>query len=41
MLKKMKAYGYLQPGQNGTKRLVEKYGHALLCVPTDLMKFAG
>ena len=32
MLREMKAYGYLQPGQNGTKRLVEKYGAALLCV---------
>jgi hypothetical protein len=32
MLKEMKAYGYLKPGQNGTKRLVEKYGNALLCV---------
>jgi len=28
MLSEMKAYGYLKPGQDGTKRLVEKYGKA-------------
>ena len=32
MLKEMKAYAHLKPGQDGTKRLVEQYGDALLCV---------
>jgi len=32
MLKDMKAYAHLKPGQKGTKRLHEKYGDALLCV---------
>ena len=32
MLKDMKSYGHLKPGQKGTRRLVEKYGDALLCV---------
>lgn len=32
MLKKMKAYGHLKPGQKGTRRLLAKYGAALLCV---------
>ncbi len=32
MLKEMKAYAHLKPGQNGTKRLVAQYGDALLCV---------
>ena len=32
MLKEMKAYGHLKPGQKGTRLLVEKYGAALLCV---------
>ncbi len=32
MLKEMKAYAHLKPGQNGTKRLVEQYGDRLLCV---------
>ncbi len=32
MLKYMKAHTNLKPGQNGTLRLVEKYGDALLCV---------
>jgi len=32
MLKDMKAHTNLKPGQNGTRRLVEKYGDALLCV---------
>lgn len=32
MLKYMKAHTNLKPGQNGTRRLVEKYGDALLCV---------
>ena len=32
MLKEMKAYAHLKPGQNGTRRLHEKYGDMLLCV---------
>lgn len=32
MLKEMKAYVHLKPGQNGTKRLTEQYGDKLLCV---------
>ena len=32
MMKDMKSYCHLKPGQNGTKRLVEQYGEALLCV---------
>jgi hypothetical protein len=32
MLKVMKTYKHLKPGQKGTLRLVEKYGDALLCV---------
>jgi hypothetical protein len=32
MLKKMKAYGHLKPGQKGTHRLLTKFGAALLCV---------
>jgi len=32
MLKDMKTHTHLKPGQNGTKRLVEKYGDTLLCV---------
>ncbi|NVN99892.1 MAG: hypothetical protein HXX17_11250 [Geobacteraceae bacterium] len=32
MLKDMKAYAHLKPGQKGTVRLKEKYGDALLCV---------
>ena len=32
MLKDMKAYAHLKPGQKGTMRLQEKYGDALLCV---------
>jgi hypothetical protein len=32
MLKAMKSYAHLKPGQRGTLRLVEKYGKALLCV---------
>lgn len=32
MLRDMKAYAHLKPGQKGTMRLVEKYGEALLCV---------
>jgi len=32
MLKDMKSYNHLKPGQKGTRRLVEKYGDSLLCV---------
>ena len=32
MLKEMKTHNHLKPGQKGTKRLVEKYGDALVCV---------
>jgi hypothetical protein len=32
MLKDMKSYAHLKPGQKGTRRLVERYGAALLCV---------
>jgi hypothetical protein len=32
MLKHMKSYAHLKPGRNGTKRLVDKYGEALICV---------
>lgn len=32
MLKDMKSYGHLKPGQKGTGRLVEQYGESLLCV---------
>ena len=32
MLKDMKSYGHLKPGQKGTRRLVNTYGDALLCV---------
>lgn len=32
MLKEMKSYCHLKPGQNGTKRLVEEYGDRLVCV---------
>lgn len=32
MLKDMKSYNHLKPGQKGTRRLVEQYGDALLCV---------
>ncbi len=32
MLKDMKSYNHLKPGQKGTRRLVEKYGESLLCV---------
>lgn len=31
-MKDMKSYKHLKPGQKGTKRLVEQYGDALLCV---------
>jgi hypothetical protein len=32
LLKHLKAYGHLKPGQNGTQRLVHQFGDALLCV---------
>jgi hypothetical protein len=32
MLKEMKAYGHLKPGQKGTHRLVARFGDSLLCV---------
>lgn len=32
MLKDMKSYNHLKPGQKGTLRLVEQYGESLLCV---------
>lgn len=32
MLKDMKSYNHLKPGQKGTRRLVEQYGESLLCV---------
>lgn len=32
MMKDLKTQTHLKPGQNGTKRLVEKYGDALICV---------
>jgi len=31
-LKHMKTHTSLKPGQKGTKRLMEQYGKALLCV---------
>ena len=32
MLKEMKAYGHLKPGQKGTRRLLARFGAALVCV---------
>lgn len=32
MLKDMKSYAHLKPGQKGTMRLVEQFGDSLLCV---------
>jgi len=32
MLKELKAYGHLKPGQKGTQRLVDRFGAALVCV---------
>lgn len=32
MLKHMKAHKHLKPGENGTLRLVERFGDTLLCV---------
>lgn len=32
MLKHMKTHKHLKPGENGTLRLVERFGDTLLCV---------
>ena len=32
MLKYMKAHSHLKPGQNGTHRLMERFGDSLICV---------
>jgi hypothetical protein len=32
MLRDMKAYGHLKPGQSGTLKLVEQFGDWLICV---------
>jgi hypothetical protein len=32
MLKQMKTHKHLKPGENGTLRLVERFGDALLCI---------
>ncbi len=32
MLKHMKAHKHLKPGENGTRRLVERFGSSLQCV---------
>jgi hypothetical protein len=32
LLKEMKAYGHMKPGQKGTQRLVARFGAALVCV---------
>jgi hypothetical protein len=32
MLRDMKTHTHLKPGQKGTRRLLEQYGNALLCV---------
>jgi hypothetical protein len=32
MLKQMKVHKHLKPGENGTRRLVERFGDTLLCV---------
>lgn len=32
MLKDMKSYGHMKPGEKGTNWLVEKFGAALVCV---------
>jgi hypothetical protein len=36
MLKGMKAYGHLKPGQKGTQRLVNRFGAALVCGGTGM-----
>ena len=40
-LKHMKTHTSLKPGQKGTKRLVEQYGKALLCVRYRLDTMRG
>jgi hypothetical protein len=40
-LKHMKTHTSLKPGQKGTKRLVEQYGKALLCVRYRLDTIRG
>ncbi len=32
LLKEMKTYGHMKPGQKGTQRLVSRFGAALVCV---------
>lgn len=32
MFKYLKSYAHLKPGENGTKRLLARYGESLLCV---------
>jgi hypothetical protein len=41
VLKDMKSYAHLKPGQNGTKRLLKQYGKALLCVRYRYDKIRG
>ncbi len=41
MLKDMKSYAHLKPGQKGTMRLVEKFGDSLLCVRYRFDKIRG
>ncbi len=41
MLTEMKAYAHLKPGQDGTKRLLDKYGKTLLCVRYRFDKTRG
>lgn len=41
LLKDMKTYCHLKPGQNGTKSLLEKYGQSLLCVRYRFDEFRG
>lgn len=41
MLKEMKAYGHLKPGQKGTQRLVARFGAALVCVRSGMMSEQG
>ncbi len=35
----MKAHTHLKPGQNGTKRLVERFGNALVAFGTGMTRF--
>jgi hypothetical protein len=32
MLKNMKTHSHLKPGQKGTRKLLEQFGHKHLCV---------